>query len=88
MDLYQPDSPYKTLDEYVLNEDVHMLVVVSKLPRPSNFVEQPICVSKTLCEQLLDHEIFKSILIRGLSAFNPAVIRNGSEANHIIAIEK
>ena len=88
LDLSQQDLPFKTPDEYILNEDFHKLVLASKLPRPGKFVDQSICFSKTYCKQLLGHELLKSKLIRGLSAFDPAVILDGPEANYIVAIEK
>ena len=88
LDLSQENLPFKTPDEYILKEDFHKLVVASKLPRPSKFVDQSICFSKTYCKQLLSHELIKSKLIRGLSAFDPAVIYDGPEVNYIVAIEK
>ena len=88
LDLNRSDLPFKTTDEYVLNEDFHKLVMASKLSRPSKFVEQSICFNKTLCKQLLEHKNVKSKLVRGLSAFDPAVIFEGPEANYAIAIEK
>ena len=36
----------------------------------------------------MGHELIKSKLIRGLSAFDPAVILDGPEANYIVAIER
>ena len=88
LDLNRVDLPYKTPDEYVLNDDFHRLVLASKLPRPSKFVEQSINFNKTLCKQLLGNDIVKSKLIRGLSAFDPAVILDGPENNYVDAIEK
>ena len=88
LDLDQADLPYTTPDEYVLNEDFHKLVTASKLPRSSKFVEQSICFVKSFCRQLLEHGNIKSRLIRGLSAFDPAVILVGPEANYTDAIEK
>ena len=87
-DLYQADLPYKTPDENVLNKDFHKLVTASKLPRPSKFVEQSICFVKSFRRQLLEHGNIKSKLIRGLSAFDPAVILVGPAANYTNAIEK
>ena len=87
LDLSQPNLPFKTPDEYVLNEDFHRLVTGSKLPRPSKFVEQSICFSKTFCKSLMEHENVKSKLMRGLSAFDPAVMLDGSEADYTVAIE-
>ena len=88
LDLNQPELPFKSADEYVLNEDFHRLVVASKLPRPSKFVDQSIAFGKALCKQLLEHEIVNSSLIKGLSAFDPAVILDGPESHYITAIEK
>ena len=88
LDLDQADLPYRSPDEYVLNEDFHKLVTASKMPRPSKFVEQSICFVKSFCRQLLEHGNIKSRLIRGLSAFDPAVILVGPEANYTDAIEK
>ena len=74
LDMDQPDLPFKTCDEFVLNEDFHRLVMASRLPRPSKFVEQSISFCKAFFKLLLRHEIAKSDLIRGLSAFDPAVV--------------
>ena len=87
LDLTQDSLPFKTADEYVLNEDFYRLVSASKLPRPSKFVNQSICFSKTFCKSLMGHENIKSKLMRGLSAFDPAVMLDGTEANYTVAIE-
>ena len=88
LNLNQPELPFKSADEYVLNEYFHRLVVASKLPRPSKFVDQSIAFGKALCKQLLEHEIANSGLIKGLCAFDPAVILDGPESHYITAIEK
>ena len=88
LDLNQSGLPFKTADEYVQNEDFHRLVVVSKLQRPSNFVDQSIAFGKALCKQLLEHENVNSGLLRGLSTFDPAVILDGPEDHYTTAIEK
>ena len=88
LDLNRSDLPFKTTDEYVVNEDFHKLVSASKLSRPCKFVEQLICFNKTLCKQLLERENVKSKLVRGLSAFDSVVIFGGPEANYAVAIEK
>ena len=88
LDLNQPELPFKSADEYVLNVDFHRLVVASKLPRPSKLVDQSIAFGKAFCKQLLEHEIVNSGLVKGLSAFDPAVILDGPESHYITAIEK
>ena len=88
LDLNQFPQTFKASNEYVLNEDFHRLVVASKLPRPNKFVDPSIAFSKTLCKQLLDHEIVKAGLVRGLSAFDPAVIFDGPKKHYITVIEK
>ena len=87
-DLDQQGLPFKTPDEFVLNEDFHQLVLASKLPRPSKFVEQSIVFCKTLCKQLLRHDLINSDLARGLSAFDVAVMFEGPEKHYVTAIEK
>ena len=87
IDLNQPDLPYKTANEFVLNSDFHRLVTTSKLPRPSKFVEQTISFFKSFCSILLSHEIIKSDLIRGLACFDSAVILHGSEGQYLTAVE-
>ena len=87
IDLNQPDLPYKTANEFVLNSDFHRLVTTSKLPRPSKFVEQTISFCKLFCSILLSHEIIKSDLIRGLACFDSAVIPHGSEGQYLTAVE-
>ena len=88
LDLNRSDLPSKTTDEYVLNEDFYKFVSASKLSRPCKFVEQSICFNKTLCKQLIEHGNVKSKLVRGLSAFDSAVIFDGPEANYAVAIDK
>ena len=87
LDLSQANLPFKTPDEYVLNEGFHRLVAASKLPPPSKFVEQSFCFSKTFCKLIMEHENVKSKLMRSLSAFDPEVMLYESEAEHTVAIE-
>ena len=87
-DLDQQGLPFKTPDEFVLNEDFPQLVHASKLPRPSKFVEQSIVFCKTLCKQLLRHDLINSDLARGLSAFDVAVMFEGPEKHYLTVIEK
>ena len=69
LDLDSAALPYKSPDEFILNEDFHRLVIASKLPRPGKFVEQSISFCKAFCRQLLNHDFVQSDLLRGLSAF-------------------
>ena len=87
IDLTRTDLPFKTSDEFVLNVDYHRLVISSKLPRPSKFIDQTISFCKSFCGILLSHEIIKSDLVRGLSSFDSAVVLEGSEEHYISAIE-
>ena len=89
IDLTSPDLPFKTPAEFVLQPDYHALIVSSHLPRPGKFVEQSQSLSfcKSFCAALLAHEIVKSELIRGLSAFDHAVMLDGPEKNYLSAIE-
>ena len=87
IDLTSPDLPFKTPAEFVLQPDYHALIVSSHLPRPGKFVEQSISFCKSFCAALLNHEIVKSELIRGLSAFDHAVMLDGPEKNYLSAIE-
>ena len=43
---------------------------------------------KTFCKDLLNHELVKSDLVRGLSLFDPAVIYDGMEEHYISAVKK
>ena len=88
LDLDSTALPYKSPDEFILNEDFHRLVIASKLPRPSKFVEQSISFCKAFCRQLLAHDFVQSNLLRGLSAFDPAVIFENSEEHYVTAIDK
>ena len=88
IDLDRADLPYKSPSEFILNEDFHKLVLASKLPRPGKFVDQSIAFCKTFCKLLLGHEIIKSDLIRGLSAFDSSVMIESSEEHYAVAIEK
>ena len=87
LDLSRADLPFKTPDEFVLNADYHRLVVSSKLPRPSKFIEQTIAFCKSFCGILLSHDIIKSDLVRGLASFDSAVILDGTEEHYTSAIE-
>ena len=88
LNLDEAELPFKTASEFILNEDFHKLVMASKLPRPSKFVDQSISFVKAFCRQLLSHSIVKSDLIRGLSAFDPSVVFEGSEEHYTSAIGK
>ena len=81
------DLPFKTADEFILNDAYHRLVTTSKLPRPSKFVDQTISFCKSLCGILLSHEILKSSLERGLACFDSAVILHGTEEQYTAAVE-
>ena len=87
IDLTSPDLPFKTPAEFVLQPDYHALIVSSHLPRPGKFVEQSFSFCKSFCAALLAHEIVKSELIRGLSAFDHAVMLDGPEKKYLSAIE-
>ena len=73
LDIIQPNLPFKS----VLNSDFHQLVVSSKLPRPSKFIDQSIAFYKAFCRILLQHKIVKSDLIRRLSCFDSAMKLDG-----------
>ena len=88
LDFTDPALPFKSPDEFILNEDFHKLVLASKLPRPSKFVEQSISFCKAFCKDLLDHELVQSNLARGMAAFDLAVMVEGPETNYVSAIEK
>ena len=87
IDLTQPDLPFKTPADFVLNPDYHHLITSSRLPRPSKFVGQSMAFCKSFCGVLLSHNILKSPLIRGLSSFDSAVMLDGPERHYIAAIE-
>ena len=87
LDLTQTDLPFKTADEFIVNEAYHRLVTTSKLPRPSKFVDQTITFCKSLCGIILSHEIDKSSLVRGLACFDSAVILHGTEEQYTAAVE-
>ena len=88
LDFADPALSFKSPDEFILNEDFHNLVLASKLPRPSKFVEQSISFCKAFCKDLLDHELVQSNLARGMAAFDLAVMVEGPETNYVSAIEK
>ena len=70
-----------------MNPTYHVLVASSRLPRPSKFVEQSLAFCKAFCTVLFTHEIVTSDLMRGMSAFDPAVMLDGPEQNYVGAIE-
>ena len=88
LDLDRTDLPFKTAAEFVLNVDYHNLVITSKLPRPSKFIDQSIAFCKPFCKILLQHELVSSDLIRGLSSFDFAVMIDGPERHYISSVEK
>ena len=88
IDLDQTELAYKTSSEFILNEDFHKLVLASRLPRPGKFVDQSIAFCKAFCKLLLCHDVIKSDLIRGLSAFDSSVMIEGPEEHYSSAIEK
>ena len=79
--------PFVTADEIILNEAYHRLVTISKLPRPSKFVDQTISFCESFCGNLLSHEIVKSSLVRGLSCFDSAGTLHGTEEQYTVAVE-
>ena len=88
LDIEQQGLAIKSPDEFVLNKDYHRLVIASKLPRPSKFIDQSISFCKAFCKLLFQHKIIGSDLIRCLSSFDPAVIFKNSEKKYLTAIEK
>ena len=88
LELDTTSLPFKSNDEFVLNEDYHRLVLTSKLSRPSKFIAQSISFCKSFCKQLLTHEIVKSNLLSGLSAFDSPVVFESPEEVYATAIEK
>ena len=88
LDFTDSALPFKSPDEVILNEDFHKLVLASKLPRPSKFVEQSISFCKAFCKDLLDHELVQSNLTRRMAAFDLAMMVEGPETNYVSAIEK
>ena len=88
LDLDSTSLPFKSLDEFVLNEDYHRLVLSSKLPWPSKFIEQSVSFCKSFCKQLVNHDIVKSDLLRGLSAFDSPVVLESPEKVYVAAVEK
>ena len=87
IDLTSSDLPFKTPAEFVLQPDYYSLIVSGRLPRPGKFVEQSLSFCKSFCAVLLNREIVKSELARGLSAFDYAVMLDGPEKNYLTAIQ-
>ena len=87
IDLTSSDLPFKTPAEFVLLPHYHSLIVSSRLPRPGKVVEQSFSFCKSFCAVLFNHEIGKSELVRGLSAFDYAAKLDGPEKNYLSAIE-
>ena len=87
IDLAAANLPFKTPAEFILGADYQALVISSRLPRPSKFVEQSLSFCKPFCGVLLNHELLKSYLLRGLSSFDHAVLLDGPEQNYLSAIE-
>ena len=71
----------------MLNSDYHRLVLSSKLPRPSKFIELSIAFCKAFCRGLLSHSIVKSDLVKGLSCFDSATVLDSEEERYIAAVE-
>ena len=80
--------PIKTSDDFVLNENFHQLVLASKLPRSSKFVDQSISFCKAFCKSLMSCDIVKSNFLRRLSAFDSPVVLESPEDVYTTAIEK
>ena len=88
IDLDRVGLPYKSFSVFILNEDFHKLVLASKQPCPGKFVDQSIAFCKAFCKLFLGHEIIKSNLVKGLSAFDSSVMIEGSEEHYSVAFEK
>ena len=80
--------PLKAADDLNPNEDFQQLVLASKLPRLSKFIEQYINFWKSFCKQLMNQDIVKSDLLRCLSAFDSPVILESPEDVYTVAIEQ
>ena len=87
IDLSAANLPFQTPAEFVLGADYQALIFTSRLPRSSKFVEQTMSSCKAFCGVLLNHEVIKSDLLRGLSSFDHAVLLDGSEENYVSAVE-
>ena len=88
LDSDSTELPIQTADQFILNENYHRLVLASRLPRPSIFIEQSVSFCKAFCKQLMTHDIVRSDLLRGLSAFDSPVILESPEDVYVSAIEK
>ena len=89
LDLDSTELPFKTADQFILNENYHRLVLASRLPRPGKFIEQSVSFCKAFCcKQLMTHDIVRSDLLRGLSAFDSSVILESPGDVYVAAIEK
>ena len=87
IDLSAANLPFKTPAEFVLGADYQARIITSRLPRPSKFVEQTMSFCKAFRGVLLNHEVIKSDLLRGLSSFDHAVLLDGPEENYVSAVE-
>ena len=88
LDLDSTELPFKTADQFILNENYHRLVLASRLPRPGKFIEQSVSFCNAFCKQLMALDIVRSDLLKGLSAFDPSVILESPEDVYVAAIEK
>ena len=88
IDLDLASLPFKSPNEFVLNENYHRLVLFSKLPRPSKIIEKSISFCKSFCTQLMTRDIIKSDLLKGLSVSEFLVVLESPEEVYITAIEK
>ena len=87
LDFTDSALPLKSPDEFILNEDFHKLVLASKLPLPSKFVEQSVSFCKAFCKDLLAHELVQSNFARGMAALDLSVMVEGPETNTSVPLK-
>ena len=88
LDMDDTNLKFKGRAEFLQNKDFSTLVSQSRVPTPSKFVDQCITFYQSFCRILLNHDVLRSDLVRGLSCFDPAVLLDSPEKHYRDCIER
>ena len=87
LDLNDDTLPYKTVDQFLQDPDFFVLLSGSKISTPRRFVGQAIAFYRYFTKLLLASDLASSTFARGLSSFDDAVIKDGTEAQYTDSIQ-
>ena len=87
LDLSDDTLPYKTKDLFQRDPDFSDSLTRSKISTPRRFVRQTFAFYRQFFKLLIASELASSTFARGLSSFDEAVVKHGSEAHYTDSIQ-